>query len=115
MEKRESVNAQVKDGRVGSGLLLGATAAYAVLVEGGCIGSVFATEADLAVSFPRFRPTRICRHAQNISDIHASEAVRLQYDSERLIPGHVDEPNGDPASDVVGDYDVFPADLREHA
>jgi hypothetical protein len=49
------------------------------------------------------------------ADIHASETVRLQHDVERLIPGHVDEPDGYPASNVVGDYDVLAADLREHA
>jgi hypothetical protein len=45
------------------------------------------------------------------ADIHASETVRLQNDVERLIPWHVDEPDGYPTSNVVGDYDVLAADL----
>ena len=55
------------------------------------------------------------RDADQVALPHHAEALGLQHDVERLIPGHVAHADRDVARHVVGGDDVHAADVGEQA
>src|SRR5690606_39020652 len=55
------------------------------------------------------------RNANDVTFAHTFETLHLQHDVERLVPGNVEQPQGDGSLHVVGGDDVQVADIRQQA
>ena len=66
-------------------------------------------EPELALLLQR----RERRDADQVAVADHAEALGLQHDVERLVPGDVAHADGDVAGDVVGGDDVHASDVRE--
>src|SRR5690606_7257520 len=70
------------------------------------LGALFELEAGLGDVLLELRDLGLRGHPDDVAVAALVERLGLQDDVQRLVPGHVDEPQGDVAGDVVAGDDV---------